>query len=549
MAREFRVFGPPGTGKTRYVAEQSRRATQKYGAGAVVIASLTRAAATEIAGRDSDVPPQNIGTLHAHAYRALGRPALAETSEGLKEWNAFAAGVSPRYQVSDKSSVDPENYSIEQGFAGTEGEALLAEVAMRRARMQSVDFWPARTRRFYELWQSFKDKASRADFTDLIEVALADIEVHPSRPMAFFLDEAQDMSRLELQLARKWGERCDVFVIVGDPFQNLYEWRGSEPEAFTSHEAEEVKVLSQSYRVPVAVHGYAVAWAKQITSMEFPAYQPRDEQGSTTIAQHTWSYPDTLLRDLETEVNEGRTAMVLASCSYMLAPLIGALKDTGLPFHNPYRTNNGAWNPMRGAQRLIAFTRPKVTGDMWTWVDVHKWADPLAASDVFKRGAKSFIESKGTLGKFDRENELPPIELQTLLDLLKDDAARDAVFDQDIDWYLRNVRASKKQQMQYPVRVAKKYGLEALRKQPKIIVGTIHSVKGGEADSVYVFPDLSRAAARECLVSGNGSIRPTDALIRQFYVAFTRARHNLILCNSSGSSDAVTFPRPKVDYT
>ena len=27
-------------------------------------------------------------TLHAHAYRALDKPPLAETPEGLKEWNA-----------------------------------------------------------------------------------------------------------------------------------------------------------------------------------------------------------------------------------------------------------------------------------------------------------------------------------------------------------------------------------------------------------------------------------------------------------------------------
>ena len=30
-----------------------------------------------------------------------------------------------------------------------------------------------------------------------------------------------------------------------------------------------------------------------------------------------------------------------------------------------------------------------------------------------------------------------------------------------------------------------------------MIVGTIHSVKGGQADSVYVVPDLSRNAYRE----------------------------------------------------
>ena len=64
---------------------------------------------------------------------------------------------------------------------------------------------------------------------------------------------------------------------------------------------------------------------------------------------------------------------------------------------------------------------------------------------------------------------------------------------------------------------------------PKLVIGTIHSVKGGEADSVYLFPDLSRAAMREWVNTGEGH----DGIIRQFYVAMTRTRENLVICASS----------------
>jgi superfamily I DNA/RNA helicase len=536
MAREFRVFGPPGTGKTRYVAEQAQRASEKYGSAAVVICSLTRTAAAEIGARASQtVPPQNVGTLHAHAFRALGRPSLAETREGLAQWNEFAAKVSPRLKVSDKSSVDPENYSIEQGFAGTEGEALLSELANFRARQIAPEFFPPRVRRFGELWATFKDTTQRVDFTDLIEVALAEIDVHPSRPMAFFLDEAQDMSRLELALARKWGERCDAFVIVGDPFQNLYEWRGSEPEAFTSHEADQVLVLEQSYRVPQAVHRYAVQWAKQITSMEFPAYLPRDEAGEVRVAPHVFQYPDTIMRDIEADLAEGREVMVLASCGYMLNPLIAALRESGTPFYNPYRTTHGGWNPLRGAARVLAFLAPQYAGRLWTWPEVHQWVDPLAASGVLVRGAKTWIESKAQLGRFDDERDMPPVELNDVLNMFVNDEHKTGVFDMDVDWLLEHARASRKQALMYPVKVFKEHGLPGLQKQPHLVLGTIHSVKGGEADSVYVFPDMSNAAMRDL---------NRDAMVRQFYVAFTRAKQKLTLCEASGRA-TVTFPRPK----
>jgi len=38
--------------------------------------------------------------------------------------------------------------------------------------------------------------------------------------------------------------------------------------------------------------------------------------------------------------------MVIASCGYMLTPLIRQLRTHGIPFHNPYRPGEPAWNPL-----------------------------------------------------------------------------------------------------------------------------------------------------------------------------------------------------------
>jgi len=61
---------------------------------------------------------------------------------------------------------------------------------------------------------------------------------------------------------------------------------------------------------------------------------------------------------------------------------------------------------------------------------------------------------------------------------------------------------------------------------PKIIVGTVHSVKGGEADIVHIFPDLS--------FSGNNEIYDNpDRIHRLFYVGVTRAKESVIVHEAS----------------
>jgi len=58
------------------------------------------------------------------------------------------------------------------------------------------------------------------------------------------------------------------------------------------------------------------------------------------------------------------------------------------------------------------------------------------------------------------------------------------------------------------------------------VVGTIHSVKGGQADVVYLFPDLSQAGDAQYQRAGE----PRDSVIRVFYVGATRRGKRLYIC-------------------
>jgi superfamily I DNA/RNA helicase len=73
-----------------------------------------------------------------------------------------------------------------------------------------------------------------------------------------------------------------------------------------------------------------------------------------------------------------------------------------------------------------------------------------------------------------------------------------------------------------------------LLERPQVIVGTIHSVKGGEADVVILFPDLSQAGDAAYQRYGP----PRDAVIRTFYVGMTRAREALYLADRTSTMAA-----------
>jgi superfamily I DNA/RNA helicase len=77
--------------------------------------------------------------------------------------------------------------------------------------------------------------------------------------------------------------------------------------------------------------------------------------------------------------------------------------------------------------------------------------------------------------------------------------------------------------------VVRNRGAQALMELPKVTIGTVHSVKGGEADVVYLMPDLSTAGMREWDQPG----LPRDSVVRLMYVGMTRAREELVVCDAS----------------
>jgi superfamily I DNA/RNA helicase len=519
--KEDRVVGPPGCGKTTFLTRVIGHCAQEYGSDNVIAVSHTRAAAAELAGRETPIARDNVGTLHSFAYRAIGRLPLAETSEHLREF----VDAYPQWPFS--AIADPADVSFSAG--GTEGDKAMQVYQRCRALGLPREAWPITALDIATAWEDFKAQTGTIDFTDMIELATTDTDCAPGDPHVMICDECQDASRLQWRLMTRWAERCERWVTAGDCDQAIFTWAGADPAYFAEHTPMRRKVLEQSYRVPRAVHALALDWVRQATDREDVVYLPRDAEGSVQRTSATHKYPEPLLDIIEQAGADGRTVMIQASCGYMLRPLIEVLRREAIPFANPWRIKGGSgWNPLasRGAGSTVdairTFLQPHTRGKLWNKGEAEQWLGIV--KDAFVHGGKKRF-SENTLDQF-----TPDEVLERIAEYLKDpeDLSRIIAPPPDcLNWLEDHLLSSKQAPAQFPLHVARQRGVTCLQEDPKVYVGTCHSFKGSEADVNIVFPDLSYQGYAEWLGTGRNDI------LRLFYVAITRTRNDLYMASAA----------------
>lgn len=531
---EYLVFGPPGCGKSTNLSRQIGRAAEKFGADSVLCTSFSKAAAAELVKRDLPIPRDAIGTLHSHCFRALGGPQIAEAH--VEQWNKEndTLQITPQRESSDAAEDVASGTTVTR-----EGDMWLSTLNVARAKMLPRDVWSQSLIHFEKRWSEYKQEYGLMDFTDLIENALREIRIAPGNPRVIFADEAQDFTRLQFELVRRWGRNAEYFVMAGDDDQCIFSFSGASPEPLVCSDVPESHkiVLKQSYRVPYAVQAAAERLIKTVSIRQPKEYRPRDEEGvAGRLYSGTWEAPESIVDHAEWTLAAGKTVMFLASCSFFLQRLITVLRKRGIPFHNRYRLSNGQWNPLKrdakggSVNRILSLFGPHPASahqkDAWTFGDVALWSEWLEAKGILQRGAKKRLTECDHTRLVGMENLADLFEEQALDEML---AAFEGSASDLIGWWQEHLAKSFAGRAEFAATITRKRGPAALLDVPKVTVGTIHSVKGGEADVVYLLPDLSRAGWQSYEFRGD----PHDSVVRLFYVGMTRARQELYWCQQA----------------
>jgi DNA helicase-2/ATP-dependent DNA helicase PcrA len=295
-----------------------------------------------------------------------------------------------------------------------------------------------------------------------------------------FIDEAQDLSLMQWDMAKTiWNKTTDSFI-AGDDDQAIFRWAGADVDSFIAQKGL-MMPLQQSYRIPAKVHNLAMGIINKIRNRIDKTWQPKVHKGSLS------RYDDFE----QVDMSSGEW-LVLARTKYMLNDLEDTLYRNGYYYRNKFKKTKEQelhyaaqdWENLRKGQPLAYKQIERIYGYM------KDNADKTKLKGMLKESSYDIATLKQSYGL--------KVDTNAVWYEAFDDAPK-----RDVN-YLRQMR---------------KNG-EKLNEEPRITLSTIHGAKGGESENVILLTDLSENTMK-------AYERNTDDENRLFYVGATRTKEHL----------------------
>jgi ATP-dependent DNA helicase UvrD/PcrA len=514
------IFGPPGTGKTTKLLEKLEELLAKgIYASEIAFVSFTNAAVDEAIKRAMDRFKLRrrafpwFRTIHSTAWKLM-------TSHfdvmGPKHWTAFTKEHG--YSLSSGSKR-----SLKDIPTKTDDDKLLYVHEWGRANMLSLEKAQpvcrvkvplGRLRRFSEHLDDFKLEHGLVDFSEMLELCL-NLERDHSDVSVAIIDEAQDLSPLQIALVERWFGHCSEVYIAGDDDQCIFTWAGADPSWLIGLEnrASRVIKLDKSHRVPGSVHSGAQRIIRCNRNRVKKIYKPQDSMKGRVLHIDR----DPTVQHLERLKEK---VFILARDSCYLNWWMKELRLRAIPF----LVNGGVGAKFMSAYQAVETgesilrgnaVEPDRLANLVSWI-------PSRDSSLLPYGTKKAVEIRGEV--FDDDGTVTllgmaaftELGLNSFLEALKK-VGPVAILPKllaDQRRYLNKLR--KKHNGQLP--------------EPSIALSTIHRVKGDEAHTVVIDPRMTTASWDEYTDGGKDG---REAEHRVAYVAVTRAKQDLILVSTN----------------
>ena len=232
--RIISVCAGPGTGKTKTLVERIVYLIRDQGVdpAEVTAVTFTNRAANEIKSRlakllagDRRLNRLNLGTFHSLVWKLLQYDPVCKDMKLLDD-------------ISAKSLI--EETLREQRIPLRARDASLALTLLKNKYLweEEPNIPPAAVE-LYQAYQKNLRRYRRWDFDDLIPKMVELWEEDPdwlkSLKQSFrylLVDEFQDLNLIQYRLVKLWAQDCRSLMVIGDPNQSIYGFRGSDSRFF-----------------------------------------------------------------------------------------------------------------------------------------------------------------------------------------------------------------------------------------------------------------------------------------------------------------------------
>lgn len=537
-----KLIGSPGSGKTTKLLEIMEKVIedQHLEPDQIGFVSFTRAARAEAAERAAKkfgLPVkalEELGwfrTLHSVCYKCLDikEENLLSGDKESKKWFAERMGINPPSDTdmegftSTKAST-PEETALHLWHVARQRLCSLREVHEQADSIGDTPPWDE-VAATVEKYENRKAIDNRLDFTDTL-LSFAGRTCHITEPAttrtpggwipglrAWIVDEAQDLSNLmELVVRRLAGTPTVRYLyLAGDPFQSIHGWMGADPNCFLDWECDKEQVMPQSWRCPPAILKLAEETLSPCSNYIDRRVNPAQHEGTIDAVD------ELALDDLLKSIRPDESWLIIARTNFHARQLASRLDHAGVPWVPT--SGNGGWD--RPVKSHVMGLLHELQHDPELWFTHRDWRKAIKfIPSVDKPSGDKLIE-RGMKKSWTTEGFVEPTEEILLDDVRVYGGTYEFIQHvRDGSWTAWIDGAS-----QF-AKVASEYGTQIAMK-PDVRVGTIHSVKGSEADNVILCVDASSTVSR-----ARQTQEGEDEERRISYVGISRARKNLYLAHT-----------------
>jgi superfamily I DNA/RNA helicase len=494
MQSEQLIFGPPGCGKTYTLMEIIRKEMEsgtppdRIGFVSFSRKSITEArdrAGAELNLTERDTP--YFRTLHSMGFHWLGM----KTEELVGVYDLKQIGASMGMAFDTRDVYDKDGVMQLSAKEGNKYLTLIQRATMRMIPLEQEyneagDYnikWPL-LEKLDKVYASYKQETGKFDFTDMIKL-MVEQGRGPSLDV-LIVDEAQDLTPLQWEQVKVLRSNAKRIWYAGDDDQAIFRYTGVDVRHMLGI-CDNVRVLNQSYRVPMSVHTLSAQLASRISRRQPKEWRSTDHEGS--INYHMGVH--------EIDMSEGSWT-VMSRTMANLNRLGEQLEGAGILYKK-----NGR----------LSFDEDNLKA-MHLWEDLQngEFISPAEASKLYeclpKRGEAARVKY-GMAKTLQECDPLKPLTHKALVDehgLLA-----------DIGMPAEDLLKLSSDEKQYLKAIKRRGGITT---DPAIKLSTIHRMKGGEDQNIVLMTDMGYMPHK--------TLQETpDDEHRVFYTAVTRTKENL----------------------